>query len=454
MDVAEIVVEQSGEVILRLPMKGASMTVGRDPQCDLHLDNKALSRRHAQLERRGAAIWVRDLNSQNGTKLNGQPISAPQALRGGDVIELGRYKIRLEGVEEATSDTPVLTLTGPDGKSHAFGMVEAEVVIGRAPSCDISVNDKNISRRHVRVTRQGDGFVAEDLGSQNGTLVGGRKILGPTPFRVGEPVNMGQYVIVATFMSSTNAAGAPKSGRTMVFDRSELHKAAYIGGDAGNDDDQQSVSVGGESEVRQRPNMDEDSDEDETRGVDGPIPVPVPPPPPPKAARPAPLPPPPGARAVPPAGLPATQDSGVHHAARPPSPPAHVPAVAQPAAAAPAAVPAPLPQKKSPAAPRPNQPPWATVSHPDLGGERPMLLDKPVTFIPEDGGDDYQLDGRMYAPQAALMLVRTAAGVVASVVGDRRAVVVNGEPVVAAELNDGDVVDLGVLRVVFRRAGS
>ena len=113
---AEVVVELSGKEILRVPLKGPSMTIGRDPQCDLHLDNRALSRRHAQIEKRGAAIWVRDLNSQNGTYVNGNRIAEPLALNGGDIVEVGRYHVRIEGVENAREDTPVLTLTGPEGR--------------------------------------------------------------------------------------------------------------------------------------------------------------------------------------------------------------------------------------------------------------------------------------------------------------------------------------------------
>ena len=101
---AEVVVELGNKEILRIPLKGPSMSIGRDPQCDLHLDNRALSRRHAQIEKRGAAIWVRDLNSQNGTYVNGDRINEPRALNGGDIVEVGRYLVRIEGAEEARGD--------------------------------------------------------------------------------------------------------------------------------------------------------------------------------------------------------------------------------------------------------------------------------------------------------------------------------------------------------------
>ena len=77
---AEVVIELSGEEVARVPLSAASMVIGRDPSADIHLDNLALSRRHAQLEQRGADVWIRDLGSQNGTYVNGQRVRGVREL--------------------------------------------------------------------------------------------------------------------------------------------------------------------------------------------------------------------------------------------------------------------------------------------------------------------------------------------------------------------------------------
>ncbi len=210
-----------------MPLQAASLTVGRDKSADLYLDNRALSRKHAKLEKKGAAIWVADLGSQNGTFVNGERIREPRALKGGDIIEVGRYQLHIDGVEEAAANTPVITLTGPEGR-HRFAMVDREIIIGRAPSCDIAIGHKSISRRHVCISVDNNQFFCEDLGSQNGTRINGKRINGRTGFSVGDKIRMSDFTIEVGFLEEQTAERANK---TMMIDRSELAKAAYVDGD-------------------------------------------------------------------------------------------------------------------------------------------------------------------------------------------------------------------------------
>jgi pSer/pThr/pTyr-binding forkhead associated (FHA) protein len=416
--VAEVVVELGGKEILRVPLKGQAMTIGRDPTCDLHLDNRALSRRHAQIEKKGAAIWVRDLKSQNGTFINGNRVGDAQALNGGDRIEVGRYEVRIEGVEEARNDTPVLTLMGPEGR-HRFAMVvdeqgSGEIVIGRAPSCDIAIGHKSISRRHVRIAVEGGQFIAEDLGSQNGSRINNKRISGPTPFRLGDKIQMSDFTIEVGYLDAPQTTGAQKS-KTMMIDRSELAKAAYIGGDLEGNGNNQAANISfGQQEqgggfngraphTGEHPLLGEESGVEATRG----IPQADDEPPPPPSRRPQKASPPP------------PQDRRKQGPGRP-------------SAAATA--------------------PLLTVTHPDAN-ERTVVLEGDVTILGEDGTPGDHTDQRSYADQGYLVFIRSARGVVATVAGDRRLLVLNGEPQLTATLEEGDSLELGVLTVVFHNAG-
>ena len=68
----------------------AGATLGRAPDNSVHIPDDGLSRRHARIECQHGAYWLSDLGSTNGTFVNQVRLTAPHALRSGDVIRLGR----------------------------------------------------------------------------------------------------------------------------------------------------------------------------------------------------------------------------------------------------------------------------------------------------------------------------------------------------------------------------
>jgi hypothetical protein len=64
------------------------VVLGRSRECDVRVDDPNVSRRHAELRQEGATYWLVDLDSTNGTQLNGRKISRAK-LSDGDVIQLG-----------------------------------------------------------------------------------------------------------------------------------------------------------------------------------------------------------------------------------------------------------------------------------------------------------------------------------------------------------------------------
>ncbi len=73
--------------------------IGRQRTCQIVLANKEVSRRHALLCRDRTAVWLIDLNSQNGTWLNGVKLAGPQLLQHGDRFRISSYTftVRIEG---------------------------------------------------------------------------------------------------------------------------------------------------------------------------------------------------------------------------------------------------------------------------------------------------------------------------------------------------------------------
>ncbi|PIV67276.1 MAG: phosphopeptide-binding protein, partial [Nitrospirae bacterium CG01_land_8_20_14_3_00_44_22] len=62
-------------VLKEIPLDKDTVTIGRNPGNDIHIDNLAISGFHAKLINRGGRFFIEDLNSTNGTFVNGKRIS-------------------------------------------------------------------------------------------------------------------------------------------------------------------------------------------------------------------------------------------------------------------------------------------------------------------------------------------------------------------------------------------
>ena len=69
--------------------------VGRDPEADIQIDDEAVSWNHLEIESRGGVLMATDLDSRNGTALNGEPLDRPRRLRDGDTLLLGGHRLEV-----------------------------------------------------------------------------------------------------------------------------------------------------------------------------------------------------------------------------------------------------------------------------------------------------------------------------------------------------------------------
>ena len=79
----------------RVPVGEDPITMGRLPDCDVVLSDPNVSRRHAEVRRRGNDFVVVDLGSTNGTKVNGAGVKE-RRLADGDEIAIGNTKLRFQ----------------------------------------------------------------------------------------------------------------------------------------------------------------------------------------------------------------------------------------------------------------------------------------------------------------------------------------------------------------------
>jgi len=96
----KMIVSIDGVVIKEVQLTKDRTSLGRRPYNDIVIDNLAVSGEHAVLQMSGNEVFVEDLNSTNGTYLNGKAVKKQQ-LNNGDTVEIGKYKIKY--VNEAAS---------------------------------------------------------------------------------------------------------------------------------------------------------------------------------------------------------------------------------------------------------------------------------------------------------------------------------------------------------------
>jgi DNA-binding winged helix-turn-helix (wHTH) protein len=91
----------------RLPLRAGETIAGRDEGCGVRLDEPSVSRRHARFLVQDESVTVEDLNSTNGTLVNGKRKPGAVALRPGDTIKIGSIKARLDAPHASGSGKTV-----------------------------------------------------------------------------------------------------------------------------------------------------------------------------------------------------------------------------------------------------------------------------------------------------------------------------------------------------------
>ncbi|MBV6475037.1 MAG: hypothetical protein MOGDAGHF_00549 [Rhodocyclaceae bacterium] len=99
---AKLILSMDGLVLKEIPLTKERTTIGRKPHNDIQIDNLAISGEHSVIVTILNDSFLEDLNSTNGTYVNGQAIKK-HFLQNNDVIELGKYKLKY--INETPSQT-------------------------------------------------------------------------------------------------------------------------------------------------------------------------------------------------------------------------------------------------------------------------------------------------------------------------------------------------------------
>lgn len=190
-----LVVRWPGGNQQRHTLSGQRIIVGRLPVSDVQINSPMVSNRHFQLDIHTSGMTITDLNSTNGTQVNGHriPPNVPHPLKSGDVV-------RVVGDLTGNSVSMIIeTGTGESLRTLALGKLDmskqTSMVIGRNPSCYLPLNHPTVSQRHAMIFKQNGGLAIRDLSSTNGTFVNGTRIK-QVPLSSGDVVQIGPFKLV------------------------------------------------------------------------------------------------------------------------------------------------------------------------------------------------------------------------------------------------------------------
>ncbi len=151
----KLIVSLDGLVIKEVALTKDRTRLGRRPHNDIVIDNLAVSGEHAVLQQSGEGFVIEDLNSTNGTYINGKAIRR-QALVHGDVVEIGKYRLRFVAAEATDYETTVTLRQAPATRAGETlpalaAPVQAQVV--GALSASVRVLNGSAAGREVQLSK-------------------------------------------------------------------------------------------------------------------------------------------------------------------------------------------------------------------------------------------------------------------------------------------------------------
>jgi pSer/pThr/pTyr-binding forkhead associated (FHA) protein len=102
-------------------------------------------------------------------------------------------------------------------------------LFGRGSDCDVTLDDETVSSAHLEVARYGTAWVATDLGSRNGTLLNGQRLVGPARLADGDTLALGTCRVRVSLRAAASSVGTvPAEAPVIALTSEELAVAAAL----------------------------------------------------------------------------------------------------------------------------------------------------------------------------------------------------------------------------------
>jgi ABC-type multidrug transport system ATPase subunit/pSer/pThr/pTyr-binding forkhead associated (FHA) protein len=227
-----LVIRLSGQPPRELLLDRPVFTIGRKPENDVVLPFQYISGYHGRLEQREGVWHYVDLDSTNGTFVNGRRVPSV-ALRDGDILRIGdpqgnsvSLTFHAVGTMGALPPVPGTLRIG----TTTLGR-KPTLIIGRDRQADIHLPAPVVSWHHARLDLTPLGHVLTDLNSTNGTFVNGQRVHQPYSLDQNDVVQIGPFKLVyeaSGFQQYTATGGIRLDGVRLVQEVRRGDKRKHI----------------------------------------------------------------------------------------------------------------------------------------------------------------------------------------------------------------------------------
>lgn len=187
-----LIIHESGKEPRVFTLTMERLRIGRKEDNDIVLDNRFVSRYHAELEKRGQDYYIIPVPSvSNPLLLDGRPVMEATRLHHGTKIRFGGF---------SAGEIVALDYLSPDSElasHHKIQFTENRLMtIGRNPSNSIVLPSPTVSQFHAEVEKVGQRYRVRDLRSSNGTFVNGESVNGESWVQIGDAIQIGPFRFV------------------------------------------------------------------------------------------------------------------------------------------------------------------------------------------------------------------------------------------------------------------
>ncbi|MFH1136378.1 MAG: FHA domain-containing protein [Pseudomonadota bacterium] len=228
---ARLILSLRGRELDKFLLGQGKIVIGRSPECDIKIDNPAISRKHSVIEFNGEDYLLSDQGSSNGTFLNGERLTGPSRLKPGDVIGLAKFELQFQDAsraevekmiggmdmeatmmvdsermakafQSAPSGSP--TISGPrklvvlkgDANTKELVIERDVITIGKADSCDLVVKGFFLDKIEATLTQKQGKFFLVPMGG--GIKLNDVKLDREAALKVGDTFSVGKTIVAFT----------------------------------------------------------------------------------------------------------------------------------------------------------------------------------------------------------------------------------------------------------------